>query len=1069
MAKGVKVQRVEPDRRGRADPRMVLIVASLGVFMAFVDDTVVGIAFPNLVRSFPHATLAELSWVLNSYNIAFAALMVPAGRFADVVGRRRMYLVGILVFSLGSALCAAAPTIGTLIGARALQGLGAAILVPASLAIVLHGAPGGRRAQSVAIWSATAALAAGVGPAIGGLLVDIYNWRLVFLVNLPIGALTWYLAGRKLVESRAPGRRLLPDLRGAALLALAVGVLIVGIVEGPNWGWASPAVIAAFAASAATAMILARRCLTHPAPMIDLELVRAPGFTIISGLTVIGAAGFFALGLANLLFMMQVWRYSPLQTGLAITPAPFLAALAAGLAGRLATRFDARRLVVVGAGIWALGPLILLERMGPRPDYLGAYLPAAVVLAVGIGFAFPLVSDAAVAIAPRGRYGAASAHNGAIRQIGAAVGVAILAAILGSSVRSSSVSPYRAGWWFAAGCFAAVAVGALALRPFRSPDLDEEQDLDRRRDELTRRPTVTDATVRRGSGLSTVGYAADTDEALLTAVAMFAALSSTARRTLAEQAQTVRLAGGEWLFRQGDPADAMYVVRSGRLEVLREGGGQPELLDELGRGSVVGELGLLSAGSRAASIRSRRDASLLRIDRERFSEMLGDAQFATGIAGALAEQLRHSRRLDARSRTRARTIALVRRPDEPRAAAFEDALLAALAQLRNVVRLDRDLILRHAPAGDLGVGLAQVLDQVEPRHELVVLCAVAEPAEGWFRCCLRQADQVAAFIDADTAVWRAEPGPELLSGCEAILLDGARDPAVADLLDSLAPRMTHRVQDDDDVLRLARRLAGRAVGLVLSGGGARAFAHLGVIAELQAAGITIDRVGGASMGAFIGALLAGGMDVEEIEARCYHEFVRRNPLGDYCLPRRSLTRGGRARAMLERNLDGLIEDLPRSYFCVTTDIISAQLVVHRRGELVPAVGASMSIPGVSPPVALGQRLLVDGGVLDNLPVSTMAAENEGPVIASDVTQPEQRVLAPGEAPPDIGLIETLARAMLLGTTDTEALARRDADLAILPEKGEVGRLEFYMLEAMRDAGRRAALSALENAPASLFG
>jgi predicted acylesterase/phospholipase RssA len=242
-----------------------------------------------------------------------------------------------------------------------------------------------------------------------------------------------------------------------------------------------------------------------------------------------------------------------------------------------------------------------------------------------------------------------------------------------------------------------------------------------------------------------------------------------------------------------------------------------------------------------------------------------------------------------------------------------------------------------------------------------------------------------------------------------------------------------------------------------------------VIAELQAAGITIDRVGGTSMGAFIGALLARGMDIEEIEARCYQEFVRRNPLGDYCLPRRSLTRGARALAMLERNLDGLIEDLPRSYFCVTTDIISAQLVVHRRGELVPAVGASMSIPGVSPPVALGQRLLVDGAVLDNLPVSTMAAEDEGPVIASDVTQAEQRVLAPGEAPPDIGLIDTLARVMLLGTTDTEAHARRHADLVILPEKDDVGQLEFHTLEAMRDAGRRAALSALENAPASLFG
>jgi predicted acylesterase/phospholipase RssA len=259
------------------------------------------------------------------------------------------------------------------------------------------------------------------------------------------------------------------------------------------------------------------------------------------------------------------------------------------------------------------------------------------------------------------------------------------------------------------------------------------------------------------------------------------------------------------------------------------------------------------------------------------------------------------------------------------------------------------------------------------------------------------------------------------------------------------------------------------VGLVLSGGGARALAHVGVIEELVAAGIAIDRVAGASMGAFVGALLASGMDPGEIDARCYEEWVRRNPLNDYRFPRHSLLQGAKVMAMLERNVPGLIEDLPLNFWCVSTDMIAAQLVVHRRGHLPTAVGASMCVPGIGAPVALGDRLLVDGGVLDNLPISRMADEREGPLIACDVTQPEQRSIAPGEALPVPSLMDTIMRLMLLGTTDTQAEARRYADLFIEPSHAGVGRTEFHLLDTMRDSGRRAAAAALEHAPPELWG
>jgi len=1054
-------------RRRAVRPGVVLLVASIGVFMAFIDDTVVGIAFPNLLRSFPGASLGELSWVLNAYNIAFAAFLVPAGRFADLLGRRRLFAFGVVLFTAASALCAVAPSIGVLIAFRAVQGIGAAVIVPASLGLVLEAHAPAQRAQAVAMWAATAALAAGIGPSIGGLLVNAYDWRLVFLVNLPIGVIAWRLAGRALVESRAPGQRAVPDLTGALVLAAAVGALTLAIVQGPVWGWTSPAVIVAALAALAGAVIFAQRCRRHPAPVLDTELLRAPGFGVTAALTAIGSAGFFALGLANVLYLMVVWRYSPLKAGLALTPAPFVAALAAGLTGRFGVHRDRRVLVFLGACVWTAGPVVLLARMGPRPDYLGAYLPAAVLLAIGIGIAFPLVSDAAVSAAPRGRFAGASALNGTIRQVGAAMGVAILASLLGHAAVTGTPSAFHRGWIFAGVCFALVAIGALGLRPSGIPNLG---DLD---EEISPgvvhtpspKPPVRDVTVKPRS----VAWVPDTPASLLADVPLFAELEPGLRESLAQHSDSVRVGAGEWLFRQGDSADALFIVRSGRLEVIHEGAsGTQEILRQLGRGSVVGELALLSQGNRSASVRCRRDAELLRLGREHFIAMLETQPgFGASVSRVLGGELQRSRRLDAEPAMTTSTIAIVALTPTAAAAGVEPALVRELTRLTRVAHLDRAAV---DGAGEPAPALARTLERLERDHDLIVVSAGFEADPEWSTACLRQADRVLLLV-SDAPAAPSLP-LSVLRGCDVALLEPAVRPGVGALLDGLAPRSTHRVAREtfnSDVARLARRMSGRAVGLVLSGGGARGFAHIGVIEELLGAGIVIDRVGGTSMGAFVGALLAQGMDAAEIDARCYEEWVRRSPLGDYRLPRYSLLRGARALAMLERNLPGLIEDLPRSFYCVSADLIAAELVVHRRGELSTAVAASMCIPGVVPPVALGGRLLIDGGVLDNLPVTTMAAEAEGPVIASDVNEPEQRVLAPGEPVPVPTLMDTLQRLILLGTADTAETGRRHSDLYIAPDQSSVGRMEFHMLDTMRESGRRAALRALETAPDSLFG
>src|SRR4249919_496031 len=229
--------------------RNAVAVACAGAFLAFLDATIVNIAFPDISRSFAGSGRDALSWVLDGYFVVIAALLVPAGGLADRFGHRRIFLLGVAGFTAASLLCAVAPSLTMLIAFRVLQGIGAAMIAPASLAIVLDSFPVERRAAGVGLWGAAAAAAAATGPTLGGALVEASSWRLVFLVNLPLGAAI-LLAGRKrlprpkIVDSR------LPDLPGAAMLALGLAAITLGIVEGNDWGWASSATLAVFAAAA---------------------------------------------------------------------------------------------------------------------------------------------------------------------------------------------------------------------------------------------------------------------------------------------------------------------------------------------------------------------------------------------------------------------------------------------------------------------------------------------------------------------------------------------------------------------------------------------------------------------------------------------------------------------------------------------------------------------------------------------------------------------------------------------------------------------------------------------------
>jgi NTE family protein len=1079
-----------PMRRRAPAPLTVFAIASLGVLMAFVDATIVNIAFPDIGETFPESSISALSWVLNAYNIIFAAFLVAAGRIADLVGRRRMFLLGLFIFTSASVLCAVAPTLSALVVMRVLQALGAALIVPASLALVLDAFPAERRAHAVSLVSAVGALAAGLGPSLGGLLVSAESWRLVFLVNLPVGIAAYVLSRRYLVESRAPGRRRMPDLPGALIFAAAISAFVLGVVKGGDWGWISPGVLGSFAVAAALLALFIRRCRWHRSPIVDLSLLRIRTFSVANAMTIFAAAGFYGYTLVNVLFLTGVWQYSVLEAGLAITPGPFVAAAVAGPTSRLAERAGHRAVLVSGGLIWAAGVLWFVARVGLRPDFVAEWLPGMILLGIGAGTLFPNISAAAVASAPGQSFATATGLNSVARQVGAAIGVAIAVAIIGAPTFANAGEVFDRAWTFSAACLAVAGLGCLGVRRLspaktaRAPSLASAARTVLNAD--APEPSTSPVSPRpRSAHRELPGSHERRPEStadFLAKVPIFAPLPDGIRETLAARARPIRVRAGQWLFREGDPADSLFVIRAGKLEVVSEGA-EERILRDLGRGSALGELALLTSSRRSASVRAARDSDLISVAREDFERLLSEApELSLALARVLGSQLQDSQGAPHVSRAVPVTIALVAQDERVPLADLSARLADGLGRWGSVEVLDGSEASESPDLLDPTAIYAPLLERAEAASDQLILVVPSLlAADAWSRYSLQQADRVLVITAGEPP-----PASELraeLRGCDLVTWQvppgsGAAG-ALAGLLDPIETHALRQGTLDEDIERVARRLAGRSLGIVLSGGGARAFAHIGVLEELVAAGITIDRVAGVSMGAFVGAMFAMEMDGDEIDARCFEEWVRRRPLGDYTIPRHALIRGERARAMLERCFGGVaIEELRRSFVSGASELRSAELVVSRWGPLQEAVGTSVCIPILAPPQVRGRELLVDGSLVDNLPVATMAALGEGPIIAVDVKadfeHPKAETPASSATPteqqelrtPSLG--ETLTRVLLLGSSSTSESARLHADLTIKPRAEGVGLLEFHQIDVAREAGRVAARDALERVPASLF-
>ena len=669
----------------RVPAARILLVACFGAFLAFLDATIVNVAFPSIREDFPTVTIGGLSWVLNAYNIVFAAFLIVFGRLTDLLGRRRSFIGGVVVFTLASVLCGLAPSVPLLVAARVLQALGAAALVPASLALVIAAFPGPRRAHAIGLWGASAAVAAGLGPPIGGALTELGGWRWAFLVNLPFGVAAVLIARRQLVESRAPGRRMIPDLAGAATLAASLALLNLAIVKGSDWGWGSASTLgSAVAASALFAGFVAssRR---HRSPLIDPLLLRVRSFNVGTAATVVAGFGFYAYLLTNILWLQYVWGYDVLRAGLALVPGALVAAVVASRLGPLADRYGYRFFVVPGALCWAAAYLWYHQRVGLQPAFWAEWMPGQVLSGIGVGATLPLLGSASLAAVPGGRYATASAVSSSARQLGGVLGIAVLVVILGDPTPATAVDAFRDGWVLSIIAFLVVAVVALPLGRL-APTVDEAAE-DDHRPPVVHRP---DPPEDRTAAAPLTGNATD-----LSGVPLVAGLPRDARRRLEDAARLVEVPAGVDVVREGDPAGSAFVVRRGRLEVLLG----TRRIREIGPGEVLGELALLTDEPRSATVRALRDSMLLELPRPAFESVLdSDADATRFVLRQVAERLRTSGgRSDAPGPERTTVVSVVAAHAGAPAAEVADALTVRMATHLDVVapgRVDADGLIR---------------------------------------------------------------------------------------------------------------------------------------------------------------------------------------------------------------------------------------------------------------------------------------------------------------------------------------------------------------------------------------
>lgn len=436
----------------------VLVIVCTGIVLVTLDLFIVNLAFPAIEHSFGGTSLSTLSWVLNAYAIVFAALLIPAGRFADRTSRKGGFLLGVAVFTVASALCAAANGVEFLVAARILQAVGAALLMPSSLGLLLAAYPPERRAGAVRIWAATSGVAAALGPVLGGLLVSV-DWRWIFIVNLPVG-IAALLAGRRFLPAVPRVPEPLPDLPGAFVLMIGAAALTLGLVKAADWGWGGGRTLASLTGGVVLLAYFVLRSSRHASPIVELDLFRVRAFAVSTLSMFLFSAAFAGNLLSVLVWAQTAWGWSALRTGIAFLPGPLMVPLFAIGAGKVAHRIGPGVLATTGCLSFAAGTLLYATHIGLEPNYVGAMLPGAVLVGMGVGLTLPTLTATATASLPSHRFATGSAVISMARQVGYTVGVAVLIAVLAKPLTAADrLVAFHHGWETVA---AISLVGALA-------------------------------------------------------------------------------------------------------------------------------------------------------------------------------------------------------------------------------------------------------------------------------------------------------------------------------------------------------------------------------------------------------------------------------------------------------------------------------------------------------------------------------------------------------------------------------------------------------------------------------
>ncbi len=451
---------VDPSKL-RSHPKLILAICCLSVLILSMDVTIVNVALPAIQRDL-HARLAGLQWILDAYTLVVASFLMLSGSISDRFGRRRVFQIGLGIFTLASLLCSQAATIEQLIAFRALQGFGASMLNPVALSIIANAFPHPKaRARAVGVWGAVAGLSLGIGPLIGGALTETTGWRSIFWINVPIGITAALLAARFVPETKAARARAF-DPVGQALVLIALATLMWGVIEGPHEGWRSGLIISLFLIAAAALLAFVLYEPRRRDPLLDLRFFHSVSFSTATLLGLSSFSSFAGFLFLSALYLQQVRGFSPFRTGLFTVPLAIMMIVCAPWSGRLVGSYGTRpSLLAAGAG-FTLSTLMLTQ-LAPHTS-VGWLLAAYALFGVGLGMVNPAISNSAVAGMPLSQAGVAAAIASTSRQVGAAIGVAVSGTVVAiSHARGRDfTTATHAIWWVMAACGATVLVLGFA-------------------------------------------------------------------------------------------------------------------------------------------------------------------------------------------------------------------------------------------------------------------------------------------------------------------------------------------------------------------------------------------------------------------------------------------------------------------------------------------------------------------------------------------------------------------------------------------------------------------------------